>query len=157
MSVPPSDFKGTPGIHYCGLKMSLHFPFKWTLEPLASFGCCCAAQYSFEEMLCSDKITADNVNTDFILILFYIFFGMFWSKKSLECFFFYFFLMTIKQLFIQYHRAVPLLLPSPLPLPKGMSCEGITSPVQLWWRKGAGGEYPRKIGQFFFFFSFFVF
>lgn len=28
MSVPLSDFRETPGIHYCSLKMSLHFPFK---------------------------------------------------------------------------------------------------------------------------------
>lgn len=28
MSVPLSDFRETPGIHYCGLKMSLHFSFK---------------------------------------------------------------------------------------------------------------------------------
>lgn len=62
MSVPPRDWRGAPGIHYRGLKMSPLLPFKRAPEPRASFSCCCAAQYSFEEMLCSDKITADNVN-----------------------------------------------------------------------------------------------
>lgn len=87
-------------------------------------------------MLCTDKITADNVNTGFILILFYIFFGMFWSQKSLECNFFYDNKASIPT--VPWSRCSSL--PTPLflfpPPARGSRLwRNDTSSAQVQWRK----------------------
>lgn len=140
--MPPRDWRGAPGIHYRGLKMSLLLPFKRAPEPRAPFSCCCAAQYSFEEMLCSDKITADNVNPrlHFNFVLHFLWYVLILKIFRVPFFFF----MIIKQLFIQHGRAISLPLPPPLPIsPSQRTRAGGTvpfNPEQLQPRAGAEGK-----------------